>query len=61
MMSAEKYVKAAVENVNLKLAKINCRLTSHCDTHMATVYHPSDDVTKEMNVEVLQLYQDGVF
>ena len=34
MMSAEKYVKADVENVELKIAKSNCRLPSHCDTHM---------------------------
>ena len=46
MMSAEKYVKAAVENVKLKLSKSNCRLPSRCDTPMATTYHPSEDVTK---------------
>ena len=46
MMSAEKYVKAAVENVKLKLAKSNCRLPSRCDTPMDTTYHPSEDVTK---------------
>ena len=28
MMSAEKYVKAAVENVEIKLSKSNCRLPS---------------------------------
>ena len=32
MMSAEKYVKAAMENVKIKLSKSNCRLTSRCDT-----------------------------
>ena len=41
MMSADKYVKAAVENVELKISNINCRLPSHCDTPMATPYHPS--------------------
>ena len=46
VMSAEKYVKATVENVELKLSKINCRLPSLCDTPMATTYHPSEDVTK---------------
>ena len=46
MMSAEKYVKAAVENVKLKLAKSNCRLPYRCDIPMATTYHPSEDVTK---------------
>ena len=29
VMSADKYVKAAVENVELNLAKSNCRLPSH--------------------------------
>ena len=46
MMSAEKYVKADLENVKLKLAKSNCRLPYRCDTPMATTYHPSEDVTK---------------
>ena len=33
-------------------------LASRCDTPMATTYHPSEDVTKEMNAEGLQLYQE---
>ena len=31
MRSAEKYVKATVENLKLKLSKSNCRLPSSCD------------------------------
>ena len=58
MISAGKYVKADVENVKLKLAKSNCSLSSRCDTPMASTYHPSEDVTKEMNAKGLQLYQD---
>ena len=58
IMSAEKYVKSAMENVELKLEKINCRLPSCCDTPMATTYHPSEDVTKEMNAEGLQVDQE---
>ena len=58
MMYAEKYVKAAVKNVKLKLAKSKCRYPSRCDTPIATIYHPSEDVTKEMNAEGLQLYQE---
>ena len=46
MISAEKYVNAAVENVELKLAKSNYRLPSRCNTPMATTYHPSEYVTK---------------
>ena len=57
MMSAEKYAKAAVDNVELKLSKSNCRLPSRCYTPVATTYHPSEDVTKEINAEGLQLYQ----
>ena len=57
MMSADKYVKAAVENVELKLSRSNCRLPYRCDTPMSTTYHTSEDVTKEMNAEGLQLYQ----
>ena len=58
MMSAEKYVKDSVENVELKLANRNCRLPSCCDTPVATTYHPSEVVTKEINSEGLQVYQD---
>ena len=46
IMYAEKYIKAAVDNFKIKLAKSNCRLTFCCDTPMATNYHPSEDVTK---------------
>ena len=46
MISAEKYVKATVDNVELKLSKSNCRLPSRCDTPMDITYHPSEDVTK---------------
>ena len=42
MTSAEKYFKAAVENVKLKLSKSTCRILSHCDTPMATTYNPSE-------------------
>ena len=53
MMYAEKYVQDDVENVELKLSKSNCRIPSRCDTPMATTYHPSEDVSKEMNAEGL--------
>ena len=46
MMSADKYVKVSVENVELKISKSNCRLPYRCDAPMATTYHPSEDVTK---------------
>ena len=58
MMSEEKYIKAAVENVKLKLAKSNCSLLSRCNTPMATTYYPSEEVKKEIYSEVLQVYQE---
>ena len=58
MKSADKYVKAAVENVELKLAKRNCRLPFCCNTPMVTTYHSSKEVRKEMNTEGLQVYQE---
>ena len=60
MISAEKYVKAAVENVKLKLAKSNCRLPSRCDTPTVTTYYPSEYLTIEMNEEGLQVYQEFI-
>ena len=56
-MSSEKYVKAAIENVEAILAKSDLRLTSRCDTPMSTSYHPSEDVTREMNTKGLHTYQ----
>ena len=48
MMSAEKYANTSVENIKLKIAKSNCRISSCCDTHMTTTYYPSKDITKKM-------------
>ena len=56
-MSSEKYAKAAIENVEARLAKSDLRLPSRCDTPMRTSYHPSEDLTREMNVERLHKYQ----
>ena len=57
-MSSEKYVKAAIENVEAILAKSDLRLPSRCDTPMSTSYHPSEDVTREMNAGGLHIYQE---
>ena len=57
MMSAEKYAKAAVENVKIKLSKSNCRLPSRYDKPMSTTYYTSEDESKEMNAEGLQVYE----
>ena len=52
-MSSEKYVKAAIENVEARLAKSDLRLPSKCDTPMSTGYHPRKDVTREINAKGL--------
>ena len=55
-MSSEKYVKAAIENLESKLGKSDMHLPK-CRTPMSTSYHPSEDVTKELNMEGVQFYQ----
>ena len=57
MGQSEKYVKAAIENVEARLAKSDLRLPSRCDTPMITGYHSSEDVTREMKAKVLHTYQ----
>ena len=52
-MSSEKYVKAAIENLESKLGKSDMHLPK-CRTPMSTSYHSSKDVTKELNVEGVQ-------
>ena len=54
----KKYFKAALENVEARLANSDLRLPSRCDTPMSTSYHPREDVTREMNTEVLHTYQE---
>ena len=59
-MSSEKYVKAAVTNVEERLSKMDMRLPSKCDTPMSTGYHPSEDVSRELNAEGLHMYQEMI-
>ena len=56
-MSLENYVKPATENLKSKLGKSDMHLPK-CRTPMSTSYHPSEDVTKELNVEGVQFYQE---
>ena len=53
-----KYVKAAIENVEARLAKSDLRFPSRCDTPTSTSYHPSKDITSEMNTKGLHTYQE---
>ena len=56
-MSSEKYIKAAIDNLESKVGKSDMRLPKCC-TPMAMSYHPSEDIMKELNVEVIQFYRE---
>ena len=57
-MTSNKYVKAAVENVELELSRINQRLPSRCKTPMTVGYHPERDVSAELTSAGVQRYQE---
>ena len=57
-MTSDKYVKAAVENVELELAKLNQRLPSRCKTPMTVGYRPERDVSAELTTTGVQRYQE---
>jgi hypothetical protein len=57
-MSPEKYVNASVKNVEETLAKDGKRLPKSCPTPMQGNYHPSEDVSTELNADGLGLYQE---
>ena len=55
LMPSEKYVKAAIDNLESKLRKSDMHLPKCC-TPMSTSYQPSEDVIKELNLEGVQFY-----
>ena len=57
-MSSDKYVKAAIENVEKELQGVNQRLPSKCRTPMAAGYRPERDVSAELTPEGVQRYQE---
>ena len=57
-MPSEKYFKVDIENVEARLAKSDLRFPSRCYTPMSISYHPSKDITREMNAEGLHSYQE---
>ena len=57
-MTSDKYVKAAVENVEQELARVNQRLPSSCKTPMTIGYHPEHDVSVELTSDGVQRYQE---
>ena len=57
LMSAEKYVKAAVVNLEATLAKRDMRLpTSHYP--MPENYHTSEGISNKINAQGFQSYQE---
>ena len=57
-MTSDKYVKAAVENVQQELARVNQRLPSKCRTPMTAGYCPERDVSAELTSVGAQRYQE---
>lgn len=57
-MSSEKYCKAAVQNVEEKLAREHKRLPSRCVTPLKHGYQPELDTSPELKADGLQYYQE---
>ena len=58
-MSAEKYVRAAVKNVEQKIGKSNQRLPTGCKTPMYG-YWPENDTFTELKTEGVTQYKEMV-
>ena len=57
-MSSEKYVKAAVENVESELQKTGQCLPSKCQTPLSSNYRPELDTSADLKADGVQRYQD---
>ena len=57
-MSAEKYVSAAVKNVEESLAKKSLRLPTKCYTPLSPDYKPELDISAELRSDGFQYYQE---
>ena len=57
-MSSEKYVKAAIDNVEKELAGVNQRLPSKSRTPMTAGCRPERDMSAELTPEGIQRYQE---
>ena len=57
-MTSDKYVKAAVENVEQELARVNQRLPLRCKTPMTVGYCPERDVSAELTADGVQRYEE---
>ena len=56
-LSSEKYVKAAIKNIEKTLAESNQRLPTKCRTPLSSGYRPELDTSPELKTEGLQIYQ----
>ena len=57
-ITSDKYVKAAVENVEQEVARVNQQLPSKCKTLMTAGYRPERDVSAELTSVGVQRYQE---
>ena len=57
-MSSEKYVKAAIENIEQMLAESNQRLPIKCRTPLSSGYRSELDTSPKLKTEGLQRYQE---
>ena len=58
LMSSEKYIKSAIQNIEEMLQKTGQRLPSKCKTPLAYGYRPELDVTPEFKADGFQQYQE---
>ena len=56
-----KYVRAAATNLEERLIKTDHQLPFWCDTPMRIEYHPSGDISRELNAYRIQIYQDLIW
>ena len=59
-MSSEKYVKAAVANVELELQKTGQRLPTKCRTPLSSNYRPELDTSVELKADGVHRYQEMI-
>ena len=57
-MSPEKYVAASILNVEEKLVNDGLTLPTNCKTPMKQGYHPSDDISVELDDKDLRYFQE---
>ena len=57
-MSSQKYVKAAIDNMEEVLAKTDQRSPTKCGTRLKSGYQPELDTSPELKQDGLQRYQE---